>query len=312
MTDAQTTADGFGRRLAPPGDPWEGAAFDALYDGRIAPELARCEVERRRDVAIFIAAATAGALVIALEIFAWSAQPVIVGFTAIAALGLGYAPLGSLAKKAKSTALAALCAPLGIEYEPRLREAPYLDGLVGLKLIQRPEGAVYTDAFRGRRGKADFWMCSAILTRGSGKERHMVFQGELFRLSAGRARLGVTVVLRNSGLLSGFEKPPGLRPVGLEDISFNKEFVVYGSDQVEAREILTPAFMQRLLDLEAGFAGAHIRCAFTGPDLLIALETSARFDIGGLFTSLVDKARVAALAARLEGFFKVVDGFGQV
>ena len=52
--------------------------------------------------------------------------------------------------------------------------------------------------------------------------------------------------------------------MGLEDPTFNKAFAVFGSDQVEAREILTPTFMQQLVDLESAYSGAHLRYAFTG------------------------------------------------
>jgi len=84
---------------------------------------------------------------------------------------------------------------------------------------------------------------------------------------------------------------------------------VFGSDQVEAREILTPTFMQRLVDLETEFAGAHLRCAFRGPQLLIALEGRNRFEIGGMFSTLVDRSRVEGIAHDLEQVFKLIDEF---
>ena len=39
-----------------------------------------------------------------------------------------------------------------------------------------------------------------------------------------------------------------LKTVKLEDVKFEQYFTVYGSDQIESRYILTPAFMRRLLD----------------------------------------------------------------
>ena len=40
----------------------------------------------------------------------------------------------------------------------------------------------------------------------------------------------------------------GKKVVKLEDVEFEKHFEVYGTDQIESRYLLTPSFMQRLLD----------------------------------------------------------------
>lgn len=304
-------AGAFGHRLAPPGDPWEGSTFDALYKGRIEPELSRCERERGRDVMIFAAGLALAALAVSIEIALFRDR--LPGFLLIATvLGIGaaaYLPLSRLSKRAKTAVLEALCTPLAVTYAAAGPEPAGVADYYALKLLTKPDRGAYTDLFTGRRGKSDFSMCSALMSTGSGKERRITFRGQLIRMSTGRARSATTVVLRNSGWLNGLAKPQGLKPVGLEDIRFNKEFVVYGSDQVEAREILTPAFMQQLLDLESGFGGAHIRCAFTERDLLIALESNLRFGIGGMFSSLVQRSRVEAIARNLEQLFGVVDGF---
>ena len=79
-------------------------------------------------------------------------------------------------------------------------------------------------AQRRHDGEVEFALCDATLTQGSGKERHTVFRGQIFRLTLPRKRLSTTVVLRNSGWLNRFECPPGLKPVGLEDPKFNQAF----------------------------------------------------------------------------------------
>ena len=136
-----------------------------------------------------------------------------------------------------------------------------------------------------------------------------MFQGQIFRLAAQRRRLSTTVVLRNTGWLKRFECPQGLAPIGLEDPVFNQSFACFGADQVEAREILTPTFMQHLVDLEQAYQGGHIRCAFDQTELLIALEGRNQFGIGGMFTTLVDKSRVEGIARAIEGMFKLIDAF---
>ena len=64
----------------------------------------------------------------------------------------------------------------------------------------------------------------------------------------------------------------------------------FGSDQVEAREILTPSFMQQLVDLESSYsAGQHSAARSVESELLIALECGDRFEIGNMFSSLVER-----------------------
>ena len=63
-------------------------------------------------------------------------------------------------------------------------------------------------------------------------------------------------------------------------IPFSKIFEAYGTDQVETRYLLTPTFMQRLVDLEQSVDGKKIRFAFTGGQLLIAVETENRYEAG--------------------------------
>ena len=313
---ASPAPDAFGHRLAPPGDPLEGASFDALYTAKIEPELVKREGERKGAMRTFVFALVAGGLVVFIEATMLGSSggsrnpgPTLMIFTMIVAGALGYMPLAGVAKRAKVNVLGALCGPVGISYTADGADPTSLPTYRSLHLLPGYSDKAFQDFFTGRRGRVDFALCEATLHEGSGKSRHLVFQGQLFRLVT-RRRLGsTTVVLRNAGWLNRFECPSGLEAVGLEDPNFNKAFAVFGGDQVEAREILTPTFMQRLNDLEAAYAGHHIRCAFTETDLLIALEAPNRFEIGNMFSSLVERSRVETIARNLDEVFKLIDEF---
>ncbi|MFI4936423.1 MAG: DUF3137 domain-containing protein [Caulobacterales bacterium] len=306
----------FGHKLAAPGDPLEGADFDAIYQQKIEPELIKCEADRKGALRTFLVALVGGAILVFLEYLMTptftngaSHTPsffvVAISFAVVA--GLGYLPLQSVAQKAKLGVIQSLCQPLGVTYQMKGAEAPSFGEFLSLNLLPRPSEKSFEDFFSGRRGQIDFALCEATLTQGSGKERHTVFQGQLFRLTTPKKLLSTTVVLRNTGWFSRFECPHGLQAVGLEDPRFNKIFAVFGSDQVEAREILTPAFMQELVDLETAYSGQHLRYAFVGAELLIAVEGANRFEIGSMFTTLVDRSRVEGIARDLEQVFKLID-----
>jgi len=65
--------------------------------------------------------------------------------------------------------------------------------------------------------------------------------------------------------------------IKLEDPEFEKEFVVYGDDQIEARYILTTSMMERLLEFRKKArkrtdAGGNIYLAFTQGKIFVAID----------------------------------------
>ena len=92
----------------------------------------------------------------------------------------------------------------------------------------------------------------ARLERGSGSETTVVFDGLLIELisAAGAGRDD-----RGASRLGSGRQPQGAvsrwspRAVRLEDPVFEKHYQVFASNQIEARALLTPAFMQRFTEL---------------------------------------------------------------
>ena len=75
--------------------------------------------------------------------------------------------------------------------------------------------------------------------------------------------------------------------IRLEDPEFEREFVVYGTDQIEARYILTPGMMQRMLELKRKVDGpTHF--AFTGSEVHVAVSISKNHFEPKLFTSCLE------------------------
>lgn len=71
--------------------------------------------------------------------------------------------------------------------------------------------------------------------------------------------------------------------VALEDPEFNKMFHVFTQNQVEARYILTTAFMERIKHLKDTFKTNHIRASFLDDSVLIAMDSSREwFKLGDL------------------------------
>ena len=68
-----------------------------------------------------------------------------------------------------------------------------------------------------------------------------------------------------------FKKRPELKTVQLEDIKFNKLYNVESTDQIEARYLLTTAFIERFLNIKTSFKAQYIRAEFKDSKLYIIL-----------------------------------------
>jgi hypothetical protein len=292
-------------------DALSGPAFDALYEGQIRPALQKCEARRGQAMAIFVGVSLAGIGLAALEVM--SRLPFQLAlFTVIGGGVLGWLPLGKLQAETKQAVIAALCGPLGVTYQLNKFHAPGWELFLNLRLLPSPTSFTVQDLFVGQRAGSNFSLCETTITQGSGKSRRVVFSGQLMRIASPRPFAGTTVVLRDSGWLDRFQCPPGMKKVGLEDPHFEKIFEVFGDDQVEARVLLTPIFMDQLLALEQVFAGKHIRCGFCEGDFLVAVEGPNRFEIGGMFSSLVERSRVDHIVGDLRVVIQLIDVFLQV
>ena len=79
--------------------------------------------------------------------------------------------------------------------------------------------------------------------------------------------------------------------IKLEDPEFERLFVVYGSDQVEARYILSPALMSRMVEFNAKakkLCGGDLSFSFVGSKLFIAIPCSKALFEPTIFRSVND------------------------
>ena len=82
-------------------------------------------------------------------------------------------------------------------------------------------------------------------------------------------------------------KKEAFEEVKLEDPCFDKKFNVYSSDQIEARCLITPSFMERFQNLKTAFKSNKIKCSFYDTKMMIAISTKENlFEIGSLFKNL--------------------------
>ena len=107
-------------------------------------------------------------------------------------------------------------------------------------------------------------------TTGSGKSRrtYCVFNGLFIRFKSFKNFSGRTVIKRDEGL--SWKKYGN---IVLEDPEFEKYFNVDGTDQIEARFLITPAFMNRLVELKKRPIGRGITMSFEQGYVNIAADS---------------------------------------
>lgn len=166
----------------------------------------------------------------------------------------------------------------------------------GFQLLPGYERSSFEDQWRGKVGEHAFQLYEAHLEeeRNSGKSRHWVtvFRGSLITIGFARRFNGVTLVERAGRRKSFFglfgDKDSitlngvNLGKVDMVDPRFEDEFAVWSNDQVEARYLVHPEYVERLMAVEQAFAGEKVRALFHEGELLIVLESGNLFESGSL------------------------------
>ena len=150
------------------------------------------------------------------------------------------------------------------------------------------------DFWTGQLGEHPFHLHEAHLEerRGSGKNRRWVtvFRGAIIRIGSGRTFHGITLVQRAGkqrrwlGGKKDYVDFDGHR-LGRVDMvhpDFEDTFDVWSDDQVEARTLVDPLYVERLLALEKTFDGKDIRSLFVEGDIVVAVKSGNMFESGGM------------------------------
>jgi hypothetical protein len=158
----------------------------------------------------------------------------------------------------------------GATYDPDLALAQSVLDASGL--VDDEVGYRGDDLVRGTIGRTPFALgdVSAGLNRRG--DVRSGFHGLLFHAEFNRSLAGRTVVLPRGQTPQSGVLNRDLAPAGLESPEFAALFSVYASDPVEARYVLTPNTMERLVDL-ARTVGRPLYAAFDRRRVFVAADS---------------------------------------
>lgn len=284
--------------------------IDTVLRRQLAPHFAELESDRRKAVHYLLFAIASGALLLfffvylAAKIPGWSDRTEIFfalfgGLQALVITGFVKAKNRfALAFKEKVMRKVAAHFFPALAYSP---EACVAKGFYDESGLFRTELDTYTgnDFFRGKLGEVDFQFSELFCQyeTGSGKNRQRVtvfrgffFVGDFHREIYFRTLIKPDLAEKFLGVMGrGLQRMgSGSRLVDLEDPEFEKLFVVTSDDQVEARYILTPVFMEKLREFRRR-VGNDIHLSFVNGRMMLAIETHHDYFEPNLFGEILSR-----------------------
>lgn len=236
--------------------------------------------------------------------FLWILLPVETGAKlalSVMAMGLGFGwaemPKIRAVKKVKIGINEAIAEALGLQYEHDCEAGTPFELAKSCRLVPNFDRARFEDKWSGTLGGRNFAVHEAKLEerRGSGKNRRWVtvFRGVIMSVALDRDFHGTTVLVRDRMHRSfwGGRKDSidvdGIRLdyAEMSHPEFEDAFDIYSSDQVEARYLIHPLYVERLIALEQSYSGQDVATIFHRGDLVVALKSGNMFESGSIEAS---------------------------
>jgi len=261
----------------------------AYYDRALLPELNVLETERKKVLEkIFMATLVMVAVWAVFIILALKLSDQFAVFAAISGLVVWYAVFAFLTRGYVSNFKTGVIDKIVKFIDDKLVYSKF--GKVSQELFSMSR--IYNqriDIYRGDdyvsgmlgRTRVEFSEIHVLYETRDSKGRrheHTVFKGLFFVGDFNKRFKGNTVVLPDTaekllghvGTFLQSKNPARGQLVKLEDPDFEKLFVVYGNDQIEARYILSTSLMKRIVDFQKK-TGRRISLSFVGSRVFVAV-----------------------------------------
>ncbi len=225
----------------------------------------------------------------------------------------GYRPIQAAKRAIKIGINSAIAASYGLSYAAEVEPGAEFEAARTYGLLPSFDRKNLEDRWHGTLEGHGFDLYEAHLEeqRGSGKNRHWVtvFRGPVIRMGFGRRFHSTTLLERAGkhrtwlglGRASEHVSFDGHRLDRVDQVhpAFGDVFALYSDDQVEARVLVHPSYVEHLLGLESAFEAREMRALFSRGEVIIAIETGDLFESGGM-DAAADREN-AARAARQFG-----------
>lgn len=303
------------------------AKFDAYYNSHLLHKFAELEEERQKQLTVFIRRLlVTGAFIPLLLALFWNSfwgeyiaesreatkvTIYVLIFYVIAAMLYCHSPVTSFKLDVKADIMQTFAAFWGDFLYVHGASLP--EGtLIASNILPYYDSRENDDYFQGCYHDVNIIISEPKLykkvrTR-NGSHNVKVFEGIIIQLEINKDFKGKTVVLKDCGLFNIFKKIRRTERVKLEDVVFEKHFEVFSDNQIEARYLLTTAFMERMLKAKKVFHGKTIQFSFFDNKLLIAIETNQNmFEVSSLFSRTTNRKMINQAFEQFTSVMALVD-----
>lgn len=292
------------------------------YRSELVPALERHELRRKNGNQLATAGVVLGGAGIILLALDENIPPLLngIGFLCfIAGMvlgGWGYLEIQGARTAAKHVLASLVSKMLGFSYSLK-PQTTYVNWFRELSLLPGYDRAQVEDEVSGVVDEVEFVLQEVHLEErkerydSKGRSRtyyETVFQGLTGVIDFHKSFSSTTIVSADRGLINRVVgwTVPGER-VRLESPEFEQAFEVYSNDQVEARYLLTPAFMERAVYLHRFFKG-NLEFAFDNGRLLFAANHQSEWmETRGGASSLTDETYVVYIVLDMLLIYHLVD-----
>lgn len=149
------------------------------------------------------------------------------------------------------------------------------------------------------------------------------FKGVLILLRTDHKLTNKPVIIKADGLKNGLNKLqnkidnilgrknnefPDLQKINLEDVEFEKKYDVYCADQIEARYLLTTAFMERLNNIKFAFNADFVEASIINNKMLIAVYTHRDlFKLANIYKPIYNFNQYKTMVEEFASIIEMVD-----
>ncbi len=251
--------------------------------------------------------------------FVWFGPEIPAGLRMVATFGgaimvavWGYQPIAAARQAIKIGINSAIAASLGIDYAHEVEPGEEFAAAKRYGLVPSHHRASFEDRWHGTLQGHGFNLYEAHLEerRGSGKNRRWVtvFRGAIIQMGFGRP-FRSTTLLQRAGRhrkwlgLGGTSDSVGFDGHRLDVVdqvhpAFEAVFALFSDDQVEARVLVHPSYVEHLLKLEAAFDAEELRALFVRGEVILAVEGKDMFE-SGTMDEREDRARAEETARQV-------------
>ena len=223
----------------------------------------------------------------------------------------GYQPIAEAKKAIKVGINSAIARSFGIAYAHEVEPGAEFEAAKSYGLVPEFDRSAFEDLWHGTLEGHPFSLYEAHLEerRGSGRDTRWVtvFRGVIIRIAFGRDFRSTTLLQRADKHRKWFGLGGAKDSITLDghrlDVvdqvhpAFAQVFGLWSDDQVEARTLVHPSYVEHLVGIEQALSGKNLRALFKLGELVLVVESDNLFESGAM-DAATDHARAEEAAAQ--------------